>query len=84
MDTEFIKFFTTLGVGGALAGMMFHFYRKDVQRYTSLWEGQSDSLMLIVKENTIAITRLTAVVEVLLRRVEERQHHGREAPDDTP
>ena len=84
MDTEFIKFFTTLGVGGALAGMMFHFYRKDVQRYTSLWEGQSDSLMLIVKENTIAITRLTAVVEVLLRRVEERQHHEHKAPDDTP
>lgn len=84
MDIEFVKWVATLGVGGVLAGMMFHFYRKDVQRYTDLWEGQSDSLMLIVKENTIAITRLTAVVEVLLRRVEERQHHGREAPDDTP
>lgn len=48
-----------LGVGGSLAAFMFYFYRKDVERYTNQWRGQSEMFASVVKENTIAITKLT-------------------------
>jgi len=62
---EMAQFFATLGVGGALAGMMFYFYRQDVQRLTEQWKGQSEMLALLVKENTSANTTLTETIRAL-------------------
>lgn len=63
MDGEFIKWLTTLGVGGILAGIMFMFYRKDVQQYTELWRTTAEHMITIVKENTASNTKLIALIE---------------------
>lgn len=68
MDPEFIKWLATLGVGGVLAGFMFAFYRKDVKTYTLMWQGQSEQLITVVKENTKAITENTLIIKSLHRR----------------
>lgn len=63
MDPESIKWLTSLGVGGSLAGMMFAVYRKDMKSNADAWHGQSEILIAIVKENTSAITALIKLVE---------------------
>lgn len=63
LDAEFAKWLATLGVGGVLAGLMFLFYRKDVKQYTELWKSATDSLMTVVKENTVSNTRLITLLE---------------------
>src|SRR5688572_22115942 len=63
MDAEFVKWLTTLGVGGTLAAMMFVVYRKDIQQYTELWKLTTDQLTQIVKENTASNVRLIAMLE---------------------
>lgn len=63
MDPEFFKWITTLGVGGILAGLMFLFYRKDIQQYTDLWKNTTDILMIIVKDNTKSNERLIVLLE---------------------
>lgn len=63
MDAEFAKWLTTLGVGGALAGLMFIFYRKDIKQYTELWKTTTDQLVIIVKENTASNTKLIGLIE---------------------
>lgn len=70
MDTEFFKYLTTLGVGGILAGFMFHFYRQDVRGYTDLWRGQAEALVLVVKDNTAALTKLVTLVDALHQRLD--------------
>lgn len=63
MDPEFIKYLSTLGIGGILAGLMFMFYRKDVKQYTDLWRTATDQLIIIVKDNTASNTKLIALIE---------------------
>ena len=63
MEAWFTQTLPSLGVGGILAAFMFYFYRKDVYLYTEQWKGQSDMLMEVVKENTIAITKLADKIE---------------------
>ncbi len=63
MDAEILKFLPTLGIGGILAAMMFSFYRKDIKQYTELWKTTTDSLIVIVKENTASNTKLIAMIE---------------------
>lgn len=67
MDSEFIKWLSTLGIGGILAGLMFVFYRKDVRQYTELWKTSSDQMMTIVKENTASNTKIITVCENIER-----------------
>ena len=76
MDLEFVKWVATLGVGGVLAGMMFFVYRKDSKEAQSRWQGQSEMLMQVVKENTEAFTAnaqivasATVMIEMLVRRL---------------
>jgi hypothetical protein len=78
MDADLSKWFATLGVGGALASMMFFFYRKDVRQYTELWKAQTEMLMQVVKDNTTAITRNTMVVETLHKRLDGELKHFRD------
>jgi predicted Zn-dependent peptidase len=58
VDPSTYQSWPALGVGGCLAAILFFFYRRDVRMYTQQWKGQSDLLMEVVKENTIAITKL--------------------------
>jgi hypothetical protein len=68
MDDEFIKYLSSLGVGGIIAGFMFFFYRKDVHHFTELWKGQTELLVLVVKENTAA----SVITAELLRTIREQ------------
>lgn len=63
IDQEFVKFFSTLGIGGILAAFMFLAYRKDVRQYTDLWKNVADQLMSVVKENTASNTKLVHLIE---------------------
>lgn len=47
-----------LGVGGVLAGLMFHFYRKQEAANNARWEDRAGDFKTIIQENTAAITSL--------------------------
>lgn len=68
MDADGLKFLASLGVGGVLAGIMFMIYRKDALHWHAAWQGQSNILVQVVKENTAAITALVA-------KLEQRREH---------
>ena len=57
------NFLATLGVGGVLAGVIFGFYRKDMKMAQDFWKHQSELLINVVKDNTIAIVKLTTIIE---------------------
>lgn len=63
MDVDFVKWLSTLGVGGAIAGFMFLFYRKDVKTYTEQWKMVGEQLMSVVKENTASNVKLITMIE---------------------
>jgi hypothetical protein len=67
LDQEFTKWLLTLGVGGALAAFTLTFYRKDVKQYTELWRATTETLMLVVRENTASNVRLIALLETVER-----------------
>lgn len=73
VDSEFVKWLATLGVGGVLAGLMFMFYRKDIKQYTELWKNATDQLMMIVKENTASNTKLINMIEAQERNALRRE-----------
>ena len=62
-DPEFVKWISTLGIGGVLAGFMFAFYRKDIKQYTELWKITAEQMTNIVKENTASNTKLIVMIE---------------------
>lgn len=53
---DFTQWLVQLGTGGAVAALIFWFYRRDVRTYTELWKDTSTQLMQVVKENTAAST----------------------------
>lgn len=63
MDPDTLKYFGSLGVGGALAGFMFLLYRKDSLQWQEAWKGQSQMLVQVVKENVAAVTALIAKLD---------------------
>jgi hypothetical protein len=87
MDSEFVKWFATLGVGGVLAAFMFHFYRMDRKdcadrhaEHMKRHETTCQRLEVIVQDNTEAMTtvkdgvaQLTGVVSELKYAIENRQ-----------
>lgn len=70
MDIEFVRWLASLGVGGAIAALIFSFYRKDVRAFTDLWKTQTELLTKVVTENTSSNVRLTIVIESLHRRLD--------------
>ena len=75
MEPDLLNNLSTLGVGGVIAGFMFLFYRRDAKHYEERaiqrekqWEGQSNALMLVVKENTAAVTANTRTIDALHAR----------------
>lgn len=60
---EYMQWFATLGVGGALAGLMFLFYRKDVKLYTDQWREVAAQLMGVIRENTASNVKLITMIE---------------------
>ena len=63
-----LQWFASLGVGGVLALFMFVVYRKDIKQFADLWQAQSGALLGVIKDNTAAISALTATIQALHRR----------------
>ena len=63
MESEFIRYFATLGVGGALGGMIFYFYRKDSQALTSIWKSVAEKMMEVIEKNTESNIKLICLLE---------------------
>jgi len=72
MNVDLVQWFATLGVGGALAGFMFGFYRKDIRQYTELWKTVTDQLVILVKEDVASNIKLIAMLENLERNAMRR------------
>jgi hypothetical protein len=76
-NADFFRFVAQLGVGGAIAGIVFFFYRKDVRSYTDLWQAaaamnakQTEAMMSLVERTTTAIVTNTEVVKSMHRRLD--------------
>ncbi len=68
---EELKYFSTLGVGGALAAMALWMYRTDRTRADATFEdivarlqAQNSELMTVVKDNTKAMTQLSDSIRI--------------------
>jgi hypothetical protein len=75
MDNEFIKWLATLGVGGAIAGLIFYFYRKDVRSALETWKETALMLTGALKDSTAAHvenTQTNREMISLLRAVHRR------------
>ena len=75
---ELLKTIPGLGVGGALAVVVFYFYRQDridsIDRYARLFERLTEvtnNFRLVIQENTAAMQRNTDVI-AHYHNVEER------------
>jgi hypothetical protein len=73
VETELITYLVPLGVGGVLAGAMFLVYRKDAIQWQEAWKGQSQMLVQVIKENTVAVTALVMKLDSVASMVEDRQ-----------
>lgn len=60
---EEIKWFSSLGVGGILAGVMFWVYRQDRKDSETRMFQVIDKLMTVVQQNTQILSTLVTLVE---------------------
>jgi hypothetical protein len=77
MDQVQLEWFATLGVGGIVAGFMFLFYRRDMKQFTQQWIEESklnretlNQVMSVVRDNTIALTKVLTTIDSLHRRLD--------------
>lgn len=73
MDAELIKLAAQYGGPGLFALGIFLVYRRDMQQHIANWQGQSQMLVQVVKENTAAIAALTAHLDRVLDLVKNRE-----------
>lgn len=84
MDSELAKWAATLGVGGALAGFIFIFYRKDMKMYSQLWQDNTSILVSLVKDQIATNTKLIAAVEALHHRLDDEGYpHSKDHSKET-
>lgn len=76
MPAEFASW-ASLGVGGAVAALVFHYYRvdrrsseRDRRENMEYMKAQSTILVTLVRDNTATQTRLVDVIEFLAIRID--------------
>ena len=90
MDAEFGKWLGTLGVGGAIAGVLAYFYHRLAQGHekantdmASRFETLAEDLRLVVRENTVAFTKALEMIGAMQRQIDRwdgldrRERRGR-------
>jgi len=77
---EFLKTLPGLGIGGILALFIYIQSRKDSESHTEVVKGyheqekgRTEMLVQVVKENTVAITKNTSVVESFHTRLDDER-----------
>ena len=73
MELETIKYLSTLGVGGVIAGFMFLIYRQDHQKVIKLEENcvQREAVLVqILQKNAVASEALTQTITVLMAQTQ--------------
>ena len=65
METEITKWFATLGVGGAIGGIIFWFYRMDRLRC----EKNHEVMLQLIERTAIANEKMAQRLEQVLTRV---------------
>lgn len=70
MDSEFVKWLATLGVGGAIAAIIYVYSQREVARhekvigeYTNRWENAANKFDVTVRDNTASTTKLIVMIE---------------------
>lgn len=77
LDPDFIKYLSSLGVGGLIAGLMFMWYRRDVKTFTEQWKGQTELLMTVVRDNTAAMSTNNEMIRALTRHLDQQDDDAR-------
>ena len=87
----FMQWLAQLGAGGAFAGFLFFFYRRDVANYTELWKAQAEEnrkqtteIISLVRDTTATITKNTEVLNALHRRMDRLEMLRVVGPADMP
>lgn len=82
---EFVKLLSTLGVGGALAAVIFYFHtkiteghREELKAIISKQEAREAALINTLHDNTVSNTRLIAVIDSLQALVARELNRGPE------
>jgi hypothetical protein len=77
VDLELGKWLATLGVGGSIAGVVLYFYHRLAESHeknwrdiTERWEAMTESMNLVVKENTAAFTQCMSAIQHMQRQLE--------------
>lgn len=87
MDPELVKWFASLGVGGALAGGMFLAYRKDVLSRGISIDVERKALLETIARHAAATERLVTVLaghhETEVAALDRIEGYAREASHDT-
>lgn len=80
IDVHSLQALAPLGIGGLLAGMMFHFYRQDFLRERKTGdterarqERREDRLLQVIERNAAAYERLAVTIENLGQQLTGRE-----------
>ena len=77
MDAEFGKWLGTLGVGGAIAGVLAYFYHRLAESHarnwaelTERWEKMTDDFREVVRDNTVAFTKCVETIATMQKQID--------------
>ena len=62
-SVEILNPLASLGVGGALGGLIFHFYRKDREASEQRYSALALDFRKLITENTAALTHLSDAID---------------------
>ena len=60
---ELLQLLAPLGIGGALAGVMFYWHRQDRAQWLEAERGRTDLLIRVVQDNTAVVAKLVTLLE---------------------
>ena len=65
-----VRYLSALGTGGALAGFIFYFYRRDVINGLKGVSQERDTMLVAIKENSAVMSRLAESMNMNTRTLE--------------
>mgnify|MGYP001562818035 FL=1 len=63
IPTDGLHWLASLGVGGVLAGVIFHFYRQDRKTSEDRYAALAQDFRTIVQDNTAAMVKLCQMID---------------------